>query len=183
MESKAESKPKDEVKEEVRKQTQDEEDDDGKNPYALAETDEGVARCPHCTKELESKEAKICLHCGYNMITRTKADRKAVYEPTGEDKFKWLLPGIICCVVMVMVLTVSILCFVKTRGWMIDSFWFDDDDNKGHFLVRPGCFMLVNGLITAFICFHLGKFAYRRLVLDNRPPEVEIEKEDEVDED
>jgi predicted Zn finger-like uncharacterized protein len=153
-------------------------DDDGKNPYALAETDDGIARCPHCAKELESKEARICLHCGYDLVTRVRAGRKAVYEHTSEDKFNWLLPGIICAVVIVILITVSIICMVKTKGWMRDG-WFEDDDNKGKWIIRPGCFMLGNGMLTLFVCYHLGRFVYRRLVVDNLPPEQEIEKVDE----
>ena len=61
--------------------------------------------------------------------------------------------------------------------------WFDDNDNgKQSWIIRPGCFQLFNGILTLFLCYHMGRFAYKRLVTNNLPPEREIEKDDEVDE-
>ena len=157
------------------------EDDDGKNPYALAKDDDHVPRCPHCVKELESPDDTICLNCGYNLVTRERAATKTVYEPTGQEKFQWLLPGILCAVGIVILIVASILLMFKTGAIIKDSFLYDDESQK--YMVKPGCFMLCNGMMTAFICYHLGRFAYRRLVLNNRPPEREIQKDDENFED
>ncbi len=153
--------------------------DDGENPYALAkDADEGIARCPNCVKPLESSDARVCLHCGYNLTTRTRAEVKAVYEATGEEKFKWLLPGILCTVAIVILVVTSIIIMVKTKGMMEGSFLQDEDD-KSKFMVKPGCFMLANGMAVAFVCYHLGRFAYKRLVVNNKPPERIIQKDDD----
>ncbi|MCE9534326.1 MAG: hypothetical protein K8T89_24870, partial [Planctomycetes bacterium] len=71
-------------------------DDDDPNQYGLAQEGEERARCPACVKELESNDARICLHCGYDLLTRKRAEVKKIYQATGEEKFKWLLPGILC---------------------------------------------------------------------------------------
>ncbi len=63
---------------------------------------------------------------------------------------------------------------------MVDS-WMEDEpgtDGKMVYIVKPGCFQLFNVMLTGFICFHLGKFVYKRLVVDNLPPEREIEEGD-----
>lgn len=153
--------------------TQDDEDDDGKNPYALSGDADGGARCPHCIKPMDPDD-KVCLNCGFNIVTRTRAERKAVYEPTGQEKFVWLLPGICAVLGIMTMITACVLIWLKTRGWM-EGGWFQNDDKT--YLIKPGCFYLMNVMITAFFCWHLGKFAFKRLVKNYRPPEKEIEKE------
>jgi len=157
-------------------------DEDDGNPYALAKTDDGIPRCPHCVKVLESVDARICLNCGYDLVTRTHFKTKKVYEATGEEKFKWRLPGILCVIGIVVLITVSIIVMVKTTGYMKDGLLHDNEEGKDKFIIHPGCFKLFNGLLTAFICFHLGRFAYKRLVVNNQPPERQILKDDENDE-
>lgn len=159
-----------------------EDDEDGKNPYGLITDDEGVSRCPNCAKELESNEAVICLHCGYNTMTRERQTSAAVYEATGEDKFHWWLPGILCCVGILVVIGLSIFFGIKTRSWMIGG-WFHDEENPDKpWLVKPGCFIFGNVMISLFVVLALGRFAYRRLVVNNKPPERAIVKsKDEED--
>jgi predicted Zn finger-like uncharacterized protein len=160
---------------------QDDEDDDGKNPYALAKDEEVVPRCPHCVKELESKDDTVCLHCGYNLATRTRFETRTVYEPTSGEKFQWRLPGILCVVGIILLVTGSIILMANTKSMMEDTFLQDDETKK--FMIKPGCFQLFNGSLTLFLCYHLGRFAYGRLVVNNRPPEQEIQKDEEGDED
>lgn len=159
----------------------DEEEDDGKDPYQIIIDDEGISRCPNCAKELESKEAVICLHCGYNTVTRTREKSEAVYEATAEDKFKWWLPGILCCVGILAAIGICIFCAIKTRSWMIDGWFYDEEKPEQPFMVRPGCFIFGNVMITLFICLALGRFAYKRLVVNNKPPEKAIVKDKDED--
>src|SRR5437870_3131869 len=49
------------------------EDEEDSNPYQLTTLEE-TPRCPHCAKEMESPEAVICLHCGFNTRTRTQLE-------------------------------------------------------------------------------------------------------------
>ena len=48
-------------------------------------------RCPHCAKELDPPDAIVCIHCGFNNVTRAKAETKKVWAPTIEDWIKHLL--------------------------------------------------------------------------------------------
>jgi DNA-directed RNA polymerase subunit RPC12/RpoP len=156
-------------------------DDDGKNPYALAKEEEGVARCPNCVKELESPDAKICLHCGFNMETRKRHEVVAVYEPTGAETFQWLLPGIAAAIGVIAMVTISIILWVNTRDWMRGGWFHDEENGKDIWLIKPGCFQFFNIVVSGFVSYHLGRIAYRRLVVDNKPPERTIQKEDEDD--
>ncbi len=156
-----------------------EEDDDGKNPYALAKSDEGVARCPNCVKELESADAKICLHCGFDMEMRKRHEVKAIYEPTGGEIFQWLLPGIAAALAVIALVTVSIFVLDQTKGWMRGGWFHDEENGKDIWLVKPGCFNFFTIVVAGFACYHLGRIAYRRLVINNKPPERAIVKEDD----
>src|SRR5947209_4244273 len=69
------------------------EDDEDANPYGLAEVDEKL-RCPQCAFEME-EGAFICVGCGFNTRTREQARTLRIKETTGQDKFLWLLPGIL----------------------------------------------------------------------------------------
>lgn len=157
----------------------DDEEDDGKNPYSLAEDDGGKPRCPNCVKELESPDDKICTHCGYNLVTRKRHETKAVYEPTGEEVFYWLLPGILCVVGILVSIGICIFVCVKVRGWMMGGWFHDEEAQK--WILKPGCFMLFSVFVTGFVSYYLGKFAYKRLVVNNKPPEKEIEKDRDDD--
>jgi DNA-directed RNA polymerase subunit RPC12/RpoP len=158
-----------------------EDDDDGKNPYALAKDEDGVARCPNCVQELESPDALICLHCGFNMVTRKRLEVQAVHEASGAEKFQWLLPGILAAIGVVTLLTLSIILMVNTKDLMRGGLFHDLENGKDVWVIKPGCFMLFNGMISGFVCYHLGRIAYRRLVVDNKPPEREIEKNEDDD--
>src|SRR5205085_12090110 len=73
----------------------DEELEADSNPYGVSTLDLSP-RCPNCANELESADALICLHCGYNTQTRRWASTKKTIEHTGGENFAWLLPGLIC---------------------------------------------------------------------------------------
>ncbi len=132
-------------------------------------------------KELESLEAVICLHCGYNTVTRQREASRAVHEATGEDKFHWWLPGILCCVGILVTIGLCIFCCFKTRAWMKDGWFWDDEKPENPYMVKPGCFMFGAIMLSLFICLALGRFAYRRLVLDYKPPERDIVKDKDMD--
>src|SRR5260370_29167221 len=45
---------------------------------------------------MESREAVVCLHCGYNTVTRQQGRTRKVEDQTAGVWFLWLLPGILC---------------------------------------------------------------------------------------
>src|SRR5262245_40920573 len=69
-------------------------DEDGKNPYGITDLDL-APRCPNCASEMESEEAVVCLHCGYNTLTREWGKTEKVIATTGGEHFLYLLPGLL----------------------------------------------------------------------------------------
>jgi hypothetical protein len=154
-------------------------DDDGKNPYAIAKDEEDVARCPYCVKELESPDDKVCLHCGFNLETRKRHESVAVHGATGAETFQWLLPGILAAIGVIALLAISIWTISQTKDWLRGGWFHELENGVEKFNPKPGCFYFFNISITGFICLHLGRIAYRRLFVDNKPPERMIQKEDD----
>jgi hypothetical protein len=138
--------------------------DEDQNPYGLTQM-ELASRCPHCAKELE-EDAVICLHCGYNTQTRARAQTVRTYTNTATDQFMWLLPGILCCV--------AILALIGFDAWFwfgLQSVWDDWDSGMSKsFSMGVRVWVLV---MTLFACWLLGKFAFKRLVLNAIRPEQE----------
>ncbi len=99
----AKQKPPAKAKKKPTRPIDDDEDEDDGTGYGLTDDEEGY-RCPNCANEMESDDAIICINCGYNTQTRTRAETKRVYDTTGGDKFMWLLPGIICAVSALLLL-------------------------------------------------------------------------------
>ena len=133
-------------------------------------------RCPTCAAELESEEQVICLNCGYNLRKRMASDHKVVYENTGGDQFNWLLPGIGCAIGVVLLITIDVLCILKMKSWIDGGFLsfmdFLKKDDGGWYL-KPGAFSFYITLGSALFIIPMTKFAIKRLVYDNKPPEVE----------
>ena len=72
--------------------------------------------CPHCAKELDPPDAKLCIHCGFNSLTRTKAETKKVWAPTAEDWIMHLLPGIVAAIICITLIVLSIICYLRMRN-------------------------------------------------------------------
>src|SRR5262249_34131429 len=79
-----------------------------KNPYHMEAVDL-AARCPRCAGELESEDAKICLHCGYDTEKRVLHESKKVYETTGGDYFMWWLPAFICIFLAIALISAEVI--------------------------------------------------------------------------
>jgi DNA-directed RNA polymerase subunit RPC12/RpoP len=136
------------------------------NPYAITTLDL-TPRCPFCAQEMESKEAIICLHCGYNTQTRTHAVIVRTYANTFMDRFMWLLPGILC-VVAIMILAGCIIYLWTALPNPDDP---KEKEGLGAYWIRPA---QVWGTVAAgFMIFFAGMFAVYRLILHPAPPEVE----------
>lgn len=138
-------------------------DDDGK-PYGLTDTVLG-ARCPECAYDMKEGDV-ICLKCGYNTQTRIRAGFKKTVDITGLDIFLWLLPAILCALVVIGLLVWDILYLVKGDDW------FSKDGD--FFFLRWGFLKLWSIIISLFVMFFGGKFAIKRLIYEPKPPEVEI---------
>jgi hypothetical protein len=143
----------------------DDEDGDGK-PYGLTITDL-APRCPDCANEMESEDSVVCLHCGYNTQTRTRFRTKKIADVTGGDVFMWLLPGILCVVGILILLTIDIVWCVNIDDWV-------GSGDEWYSFIKGGGIKLWLCIGSAFISFFLGKYAFYRLVINNQPPEIEL---------
>lgn len=139
-------------------------DDDGDGkPYQVSELDLAY-RCPDCANEMESADAIICLNCGYNTVTREKAVTRKVHETTGQDYFIWLLPGI-ACVIAILTLIGFDIWYCLAIDSLVEKEWY--------FFIAHGAFKMWICIGSLYLIWLAGKFAYKRLILNPTPPEIE----------
>jgi hypothetical protein len=134
------------------------------NPYKITTLDL-TPRCPNCANELESEDAVICLHCGYNTMSRQYVGTKKTFDTTGGDIFLWLLPGILCVVAVLLLIGFALWYALAMKDLVAGEGWLE-------FFGSGACVLWVI-IISLFGIFFAGKFAFKRLLIDNKPPEVE----------
>lgn len=163
-------------------------DDDDGPPGGYGITDEEVdARCPQCAAKMKSEEAVICLRCGYNKITREVVRTRKIKETTGGDRFLWLLPGILAAVGVLLMIGYCCFHHFALPGIVIDN-WDEltatksrmealKDDSVGFLqaaIIHPAVEVWIF-VFMAFGAWKAGRFAVKRLIYNNEPPEVEEE--------
>jgi len=160
-------------------------EDDGK---AYGVTDDKLGyRCPQCASEMPSEDAKICLNCGFNTLTRAQARTRRVKETTGGDKFLWLLPGILSVLAILLMIGYWFFHHYALPDMVVDR-WddmltiakddrraaLDDENMPWHSMFFRPWFELWMGISFGFLSFFAVKFAVKRLILHPNPPEVEF---------
>lgn len=151
-----------------------EDEDEGPANIGVIAEDEGVVRCPHCAKELDPPDAVVCIHCGFNNVTREKAETKKVWAPGLEDWATHLGPGIIGLAICITLIVFNVIAFVDMREWLAGSFLeMDEKDAAGRqrYYIHPRAFNFMLLGVSIPILIPAAKFAYRRLVKEYRPPE------------
>jgi len=150
------------------KPAHDDEEEEDANPYGMVDTSLS-ARCPDCANEMD-EGAIICLVCGYNTQTRERYQTLKTFGNTGFDKFVWLLPGIVCALVLFATIGFDIWYLMKigdmTEG--SDAFYV-------YMWAHHGIKTWVI-IISLFIIFFTGRFAIKRLIINYARPEVEKTK-------
>ncbi len=146
----------------------DDDDDEGDGkPYEVTSLDL-APRCPSCANELESEDDTVCLHCGFNLETRVAARTRRVKDVTGGDMFLWLLPGILAAVWFF----ISLACVIHV---IVIYFIFVPPTDWEPWHRNCNCCCAIWWMILhLWLMYVSGKFAIKRLILDNKPPEVEI---------
>ena len=129
---------------------------------------------PHCAKELDPPDAIVCVNCGFNNVTRAKANTKKVWAPTAQDWIMHLLPGIIALAICIGLIVFNVISILRMRDWLDGSFLeMEEKDAAGRkrFFIAPGAFIFLF-LVLSLPVFVPGiKFAYKRLVKEYKPPE------------
>jgi hypothetical protein len=154
--TKAPAKPKD----------KDEDEDEDANPYGVTTLDL-APRCPNCANEMESEEAIICLHCGYNTMTRQQARTRKVHDTTGGERFLWLLPGILCVLAVLIIIGNIIGNIIYTYNYVPEG-EFAKYKKQG-----AVCCTLWWCIAWAWVAYKATRFAIKRLIQHPTPPEVE----------
>jgi hypothetical protein len=145
---------------------EEEEEGEGEGSYGVTEEYLGP-RCPDCANAMEEGDI-VCLHCGYNTNTRTKPQRKKVRDVTGGDIFLWLLPGILCAIASTLLLGLIIffilwLIAVRSLAGEYDSYQIS----------CASCCLLWPTILMIWLLYKSTRFAIKRLIFDNKPPEIE----------
>ena len=143
------------------KPTDEDEEDDA--PIGVTALDT-APRCPNCANEMESEDAVICLTCGYNTRTRLQATTRAVEDTTKMTWFLWLLPGILCALSFLILLTFAIVYQIYIDKWINMDDWYA-------FVAAPFFKIWFIWAPTTFVNVGLVTFAVRRLILHPTPPE------------
>ena len=146
------------------------------NDYSLATINDGMPRCPFCAKEMAAVDARVCLNCGYNTRSRKRPEVKAVYQHTGVELFLWWLPAILTILFMIGCLVWYLVAWTMIEEWMADSVFEDEAGPPPTYLagLSPGAFRLYQGLLIIGLYVPLTRFAYKRLVVHNKPDERKI---------
>jgi DNA-directed RNA polymerase subunit RPC12/RpoP len=129
-------------------------------------------RCPHCAQLLDPPDARVCLSCGFNSLTRTKAVTKKVWAPDASDWILHLLPGIITLLIAIALITFDIISIFNMRGWLTGSLLESDEadaSGKKKMYVSPGFFIFVIIFFCLPVIIPCATFAYKRLCVNYRP--------------
>jgi hypothetical protein len=147
----------------------DEDDEQNSNPYEVTYMDLS-ARCPYCANQMPSEDAIICLICGYNTRTRTRAETKKTYETTALEWVLWLGPGVLCVLFIIGTTVWDILYCVNANDWI------DENADWYIYMWRTFPIKLWAVIITVFLMYLAARFAVKRLIQNPRPPEYEKKK-------
>jgi hypothetical protein len=174
---KEEDEPKPEAKPAAAQKFQDDDDDDGgakPNPLGVVYEGEDIPRCPFCAKELDPPDAVLCLHCGFNNVTRVRADSKKVWAPDSGDWMSHLGPGILALIGCIALIVLDVICYLNMREWLTGTFLQKDEkDATGEiaFYVKPGAFITFIIAATILPIIGFGRFAIKRLAINYMPSE------------
>jgi DNA-directed RNA polymerase subunit M/transcription elongation factor TFIIS len=154
----------------------DDSEEDTAKPTPLGVIDEGqdIPRCPFCAKELEPPTAIVCIHCGFNNLTRTRADSKKVWAPDLSDWIHHLGPGILALLLAIGLIVLNVICFLNMRDWMTDTFLQKDEkgaDGEIAFYIKPGAFITFILAATILPLLKAAQFGIKRCFINYRPEE------------
>ncbi len=142
-----------------------EEEDDPKAGYGVTAMDL-TPRCPNCANEMESKDAIICLFCGYNTLTRTWGKTEKVRAISAGKHFLHLLPGIMA--VLAIIAFVSGLLFYATiMPYFVVGTWMSFLDHES--------LRMWSVFIVLIFAWGIGVYAYKRLITEPMPLEESLD--------
>jgi hypothetical protein len=159
----------------AKKKSDDEEWGD-QNPYIVTDLDL-TPRCPHCAGEMEEGDV-ICLHCGYNVQTRVKAQTLKVVKTTFLEWVVHLAPGILFFLLLFPLAASHIylwgayrdVTFMPTLPLELSSQITIDIEKTGKDVDGWLWARIWGSVIAAGLMYLFGYMAFRRLVMNPKPP-------------
>jgi hypothetical protein len=150
-------------------------DDENADPYAAQKDDLDIPRCPFCAKELDPPDTLICLNCGYDLVQRRRHESRKVHALTKGDYFKHHLPAIACTLVVIAFVTLIVLAVLHMGDLFAEVGLQDENEHpitkKKEFLFPPGACTLPFTVMSLFIIYKAGWFAFKRFVYQWKPIE------------
>ena len=130
------------------------------------ETIDTAARCPNCAELMADPTAIICIHCGYNTLTRTYGKTRKVYAASSTEIVQHLAPAILFSSIFVALVLVVLwyntvvppMFNGTSRDWVV------------HESLRMWSAMIIVGFLWWF-----GFYAFKTFALQPMPEEVEKE--------
>lgn len=135
------------------------------NPYGASELDL-APRCPNCANEMENEDATICLHCGYNTLTRQWGKTEKRLGSSGGQRFMHLLPAILTAFGLLVLLLVLLLYCLVMPYYVVGS-WMAFTDHES---LRLWLTMICLGIFWAG-----GTYCYKRFVVNPLPEEKKLD--------
>lgn len=123
-------------------------------------------RCPHCAAEMLSAEAIICVHCGYNTMTRVHGATKKVLAASPQEHLLYLLPSLSAALVFVAIV-VALIFYNTVLTQRLEG-------GKLSWIVHESLRMWTT-LVCLAILWPVAMFAFNTLAVRPRPPEEVLE--------
>ena len=141
----------------------DDEDED-ENPYGMIQV-KVAPRCPSCANELISAKDVICVHCGYNLLTREVGETKKLYALTSEEHWAHLAPALLALAfAFIELLSILYYCLVLpyhvADSWL--SWWLDSEPTR-----------LFYTTINMMLMYWAGNWGLQHVIFKPKPPERE----------
>lgn len=133
-----------------------------RNPYGVTDTNL-AARCPFCAMAMDPPDARICLHCGYDLQKRRRVDSRKTYETTFLDYLVWHLSTFGCFVGILVVIGICVYSGFQMRSWN-DGSWFEE-------YVPDGCYTTWIAIMGLALIWVQARFIFKKLVYHIHPPE------------
>ena len=142
-----------------------ENEEENDNPYGVTHLDLSP-RCPNCANEMESADAIVCLHCGYNTMTREWGKTEKTIATSGGRHFLHLLPAILA-ILFVIFQTASMLYYCLVMPYHVAGTFMAWTDHES--------MRMYTVMFTMLDIWPLGYYAYRRIVLNPKPMEKKMD--------
>jgi hypothetical protein len=139
-------------------------DDNDVDPYGV-KTVELVPRCPNCTQEMGEHDT-ICLHCGYNTMTRQWGKTDKILGLSVSKHTLYLLPPVGAAIFIFFSIITLLIYYIVVPYWVADM-WMDFIDSEAMRMWITVVFL--------FIAWAAGMYCFFKFIEKPKPDEVKLD--------